>query len=74
MSQFGIIFQLIHRIATWLIFLQLMPYFVLDIFENIPGVPGLFLSCAYSGTLRYQSHAAFPATVTRSFSLSVMSW
>ncbi|XP_078468667.1 sodium/iodide cotransporter-like isoform X2 [Lampetra planeri] len=30
---------------------QLMPYFVLDIFENIPGVPGLFLSCAYSGTL-----------------------
>uniref|UniRef100_A0A3P8WMY9 Solute carrier family 5 member 5 n=1 Tax=Cynoglossus semilaevis TaxID=244447 RepID=A0A3P8WMY9_CYNSE len=28
-----------------------MPYFVLDIFRNHPGFPGLFLSCAYSGTL-----------------------
>nr|XP_014347292.1 PREDICTED: sodium/iodide cotransporter isoform X2 [Latimeria chalumnae] len=30
---------------------QYMPYLVLDIFENYPGVPGLFLACAYSGTL-----------------------
>uniref|UniRef100_A0A669BL94 Solute carrier family 5 member 5 n=1 Tax=Oreochromis niloticus TaxID=8128 RepID=A0A669BL94_ORENI len=29
----------------------LMPYFVLDIFQNYPGFPGLFLACAYSGTL-----------------------
>ncbi|KAG7513664.1 sodium/iodide cotransporter [Solea senegalensis] len=28
-----------------------MPYFVLDIFKNHPGFPGLFLACAYSGTL-----------------------
>ncbi|KAG7230675.1 hypothetical protein INR49_025392 [Caranx melampygus] len=28
-----------------------MPYFVLDIFRNRPGFPGLFLACAYSGTL-----------------------
>ncbi|XP_054646581.1 sodium/iodide cotransporter [Dunckerocampus dactyliophorus] len=28
-----------------------MPYFVLDIFKNYPGFPGLFLACAYSGTL-----------------------
>uniref|UniRef100_A0A3B3W320 Solute carrier family 5 member 5 n=1 Tax=Poecilia latipinna TaxID=48699 RepID=A0A3B3W320_9TELE len=28
-----------------------MPYFVLDIFSNHPGFPGLFLACAYSGTL-----------------------
>ncbi|KAM8874104.1 sodium/iodide cotransporter isoform 1-T4 [Spinachia spinachia] len=28
-----------------------MPYFVLDIFRNYPGFPGLFLACAYSGTL-----------------------
>ncbi|XP_040896453.1 sodium/iodide cotransporter [Toxotes jaculatrix] len=28
-----------------------MPYFVLDIFRNHPGLPGLFLACAYSGTL-----------------------
>ncbi|KAM7140626.1 sodium/iodide cotransporter [Molossus nigricans] len=30
---------------------QYMPLFVLDIFRNLPGVPGLFLACAYSGTL-----------------------
>ncbi|XP_060131414.1 sodium/iodide cotransporter [Zootoca vivipara] len=30
---------------------QYMPYLVLDIFEKYPGVPGLFLACAYSGTL-----------------------
>ncbi|XP_040040744.2 sodium/iodide cotransporter [Gasterosteus aculeatus] len=28
-----------------------MPYFVLDIFRNHSGFPGLFLACAYSGTL-----------------------
>uniref|UniRef100_A0A7N9AVU7 Solute carrier family 5 member 5 n=1 Tax=Mastacembelus armatus TaxID=205130 RepID=A0A7N9AVU7_9TELE len=28
-----------------------MPYFVLDIFKSHPGFPGLFLACAYSGTL-----------------------
>uniref|UniRef100_A0A3Q1INR3 Solute carrier family 5 member 5 n=1 Tax=Anabas testudineus TaxID=64144 RepID=A0A3Q1INR3_ANATE len=28
-----------------------MPHFVLDIFKNHPGFPGLFLSCAFSGTL-----------------------
>ncbi|XP_044276928.1 sodium/iodide cotransporter [Varanus komodoensis] len=30
---------------------QYVPYLVLDIFEKYPGVPGLFLACAYSGTL-----------------------
>ncbi|XP_048832141.1 sodium/iodide cotransporter isoform X1 [Brienomyrus brachyistius] len=30
---------------------QYMPYLVLDIFEPYPGVPGLFLASAYSGTL-----------------------
>uniref|UniRef100_A0A674NRC3 Solute carrier family 5 member 5 n=1 Tax=Takifugu rubripes TaxID=31033 RepID=A0A674NRC3_TAKRU len=28
-----------------------VPYFVLEIFQNLPGFPGLFLACAYSGTL-----------------------
>uniref|UniRef100_A0A8D3DMX6 Sodium/iodide cotransporter n=1 Tax=Scophthalmus maximus TaxID=52904 RepID=A0A8D3DMX6_SCOMX len=28
-----------------------MPYFVFDIFRSHPGFPGLFLACAYSGTL-----------------------
>ena len=31
---------------------QYMPLLVLDIFKDLPGVPGLFLACAYSGTLR----------------------
>ncbi|XP_037360305.1 sodium/iodide cotransporter [Talpa occidentalis] len=30
---------------------QYMPLMVLDIFEGLPGIPGLFLACAYSGTL-----------------------
>ncbi|OCT88734.1 sodium-coupled monocarboxylate transporter 1-like [Xenopus laevis] len=30
---------------------QLMPYLVLDILKDYPGVPGLFVACAYSGTL-----------------------
>ncbi|KAI5625727.1 sodium/iodide cotransporter, partial [Silurus asotus] len=30
---------------------QYMAYFVLDIFRELPGFPGLFLACAYGGTL-----------------------
>ncbi|XP_006888590.1 PREDICTED: sodium-coupled monocarboxylate transporter 1 [Elephantulus edwardii] len=30
---------------------QLMPYMVLDILQDYPGIPGLFVACAYSGTL-----------------------
>ncbi|OWK59284.1 Sodium-coupled monocarboxylate transporter 1 [Lonchura striata] len=30
---------------------QLMPYLVLDIMRDYPGVPGLFVASAYSGTL-----------------------
>ncbi|XP_066523224.1 sodium-coupled monocarboxylate transporter 2 [Hoplias malabaricus] len=30
---------------------QLMPYFVLDILGSLPGLPGLFVACAFSGTL-----------------------
>ncbi|KAM3937341.1 sodium/iodide cotransporter [Leptodactylus fuscus] len=30
---------------------QYIPYLVLEIFEYYPGFPGLFLACAYSGTL-----------------------
>ncbi|XP_030075642.1 sodium/iodide cotransporter [Microcaecilia unicolor] len=30
---------------------QYIPFLVLEIFEQYPGVPGLFLACAYSGTL-----------------------
>ncbi|XP_077785846.1 sodium-coupled monocarboxylate transporter 2 [Podarcis muralis] len=30
---------------------QLMPYFVMIIFSTTPGLPGLFVACAFSGTL-----------------------
>ncbi|XP_072340949.1 sodium-coupled monocarboxylate transporter 1-like isoform X3 [Scyliorhinus torazame] len=30
---------------------QLMPYMVMDILGGYPGLPGLFVACAYSGTL-----------------------
>lgn len=30
---------------------QYIPFMVLEIFEHYPGIPGLFLACAYSGTL-----------------------
>ncbi|XP_064785153.1 sodium-coupled monocarboxylate transporter 2 [Oncorhynchus masou masou] len=30
---------------------QLMPYFVMEILGDYPGLPGLFVACAFSGTL-----------------------
>ncbi|XP_063800401.1 sodium-coupled monocarboxylate transporter 2 [Pseudophryne corroboree] len=30
---------------------QMMPYFVMNIFSKMPGLPGLFVACAFSGTL-----------------------
>ncbi|KAG9475743.1 hypothetical protein GDO78_003908 [Eleutherodactylus coqui] len=29
----------------------MMPYFVMNIFSKMPGLPGLFVACAFSGTL-----------------------
>jgi len=31
---------------------QLLPYLVVHVFENFPGLAGLFISAAFSGTLR----------------------
>jgi len=31
---------------------QLLPYLVVNVFENFPGLAGLFISAAFSGTLR----------------------
>ena len=36
--------------------LQLMPLYVMDIFMHIPGLPGLFVSCVVSGSLRFVDH------------------
>ncbi|XP_068117124.1 sodium-coupled monocarboxylate transporter 2 [Hyperolius riggenbachi] len=30
---------------------QMMPYFVMNLFSKMPGLPGLFVACAFSGTL-----------------------
>lgn len=31
---------------------QMLPYMVVDIFKDLPGMAGLFVSAAFSGTLR----------------------
>ncbi|OCT88735.1 hypothetical protein XELAEV_18017365mg [Xenopus laevis] len=63
---------------------QLMPYLALDILRDYPGLPGLFVSCAYSGTLSTVSssiNALAAVTVEdlikpyiRSLSEKKMSW
>jgi sodium-dependent multivitamin transporter 6 len=30
---------------------QIFPYFVMEVLSNIPGVPGIFLACIFSGSL-----------------------
>ncbi|CAB1322583.1 unnamed protein product [Coregonus sp. 'balchen'] len=41
------------RMAATLIYIvqTLMPYFVMEILGEYPGLPGLFVACAFSGTL-----------------------
>jgi len=29
-------------------------YFVMDVLRDLPGLPGLFVACLFSGALRYQ--------------------
>lgn len=39
--------------VKWLFFgNQMLPYLVMDILAAYPGIPGLFVAAAYSGTLR----------------------
>lgn len=34
--------------------LQMVLYFVMDVLRDLPGLPGLFVACLFSGALRYQ--------------------
>ena len=33
---------------------QILPYLVMDLLSELPGVPGLFVACVYSATLRFR--------------------
>lgn len=33
-------------------FLQMVLYFVMDVLQDVPGLPGLFVACLFSGSLR----------------------
>ena len=36
-----------------LLCLQFVLYFVMDLLRGLPGLPGLFVACLFSGSLRY---------------------
>ncbi|XP_063145630.1 sodium-coupled monocarboxylate transporter 2 [Candoia aspera] len=52
---------------------QLMPYFVMMIFSSAPGLPGLFVACAFSGTLSTVA-ASINALATVTFEDFVKNW
>ncbi|XP_007434847.1 sodium-coupled monocarboxylate transporter 2 [Python bivittatus] len=52
---------------------QLMPYFVMIIFSSAPGLPGLFVACAFSGTLSTVA-ASINALATVTFEDFVKNW
>ncbi|CAK8694363.1 unnamed protein product [Clavelina lepadiformis] len=55
---------------------QLLPYLVLDIFQNYPGMPGLFIACVYSGSLSTVSTAitAMASVTVEDFLKPVFNW
>lgn len=57
-----------------LLCLQLVLYFVMDLLKDMPGLPGLFVACLFSGSLRYscsglldQSHLFWMASPKAGF-------
>ncbi|CAK8694368.1 unnamed protein product [Clavelina lepadiformis] len=55
---------------------QLMPYLVLDIFQDYPGMPGLFITCVYSGSLSTVSTAitAMSSVTVQDFLKPTFNW
>lgn len=41
------------RSLTAVFIFQLLPHFVMEVFQDLPGLPGLFVACMISGALRY---------------------
>lgn len=39
--------------SSALLCLQFVLYFVMDLLKDLPGLPGLFVACLFSGSLRY---------------------
>uniref|UniRef100_A0A667ZUM4 Solute carrier family 5 member 12 n=1 Tax=Myripristis murdjan TaxID=586833 RepID=A0A667ZUM4_9TELE len=52
---------------------QLMPYFVMEILGKFPGLPGLFVACAFSGTLSTVA-ASISALATVTYEDFVTPW
>ncbi|XP_071752749.2 sodium-coupled monocarboxylate transporter 2 [Centroberyx gerrardi] len=52
---------------------QLMPYFVMEILGEFPGLPGLFVACAFSGTLSTVA-ASINALATVTYEDFVKQW
>ncbi|KAM3870568.1 sodium-coupled monocarboxylate transporter 2 [Diretmus argenteus] len=52
---------------------QLMPYFVMEILGEFPGLPGLFVACAFSGTLSTVA-ASINALATVTYEDFVQRW
>lgn len=54
-----------------------MPYLVMDILGDYPGIPGLFVAAAYSGTLRsdhYRIYVTFIHLADACFSKVTYRW
>lgn len=47
------IFIIIPRFSSIIFVFQLLPHFVMEVFQDLPGLPGLFVACMISGALRY---------------------
>lgn len=48
-----LVFPLVFVTYNNMTILQVLPYFVMDIFDSTPGMPGVFLAALFSASLRY---------------------